>query len=135
MSPSGPRGVRWLHAPDAPDRRVAGRVLRSVCPRDKRPSKAISWARIGVSERTRTRLRCWGRAKPGLQDKKQSFTSYRVCWTRGAGTRCWKRTTESKGRKSVILAAAPGSVGTYTTTWRVGGKVVAHWSFYNGQGD
>lgn len=70
-----------------------------------------------------------------FQDRYRAFTRYRVCWTRGAGRRCWRRTTGSRGRKSVIFTAAPSSVGTYTATWYVAGTAVTRWSFYNGPGD
>ena len=68
-------------------------------------------------------------------DTYRSYTSYTVCWTRGAGRQCWHRTTARRKHKNVIFAAAPASVGTYRTTWYVNGRAVASWSFYNGIGD
>ena len=68
-------------------------------------------------------------------DTYRSYTSYSVCWTRGAGRHCWHRTTGRRKDKSVIFTAAPSSVGTYRTTWYVNGQAVASWTFYNAIGD
>lgn len=70
-----------------------------------------------------------------FRDYRRSYTRYRVCWTRGHGTRCWRRTTGKRGHASTIFTAAPGNVGTYVVTWSVRGRAVARWSFYNGVGD
>jgi hypothetical protein len=68
-------------------------------------------------------------------DAFRSGTEYRVCWTRGAGRRCWARTSARRGHPSTIFTAAPSSVGTYRTTWYVAGRPMASWTFYNGIGD
>jgi hypothetical protein len=68
-------------------------------------------------------------------DTYRSYTSYSVCWTRGAGRRCWHRTTGGRKHKSVIFTAAPSSVGTYRATWYVQSRAVASWTFYNAIGD
>jgi hypothetical protein len=68
-------------------------------------------------------------------DNYRSYTPYKVCWTKGTGTKCWHRTTGRRKHRSVIFTAAPSSVGTYRATWYVGGNVVAGWSFYNAIGD
>jgi hypothetical protein len=70
-----------------------------------------------------------------LTDTYRSDTPYTVCWTRGAGRRCWHRTTGRRKHKSVIFSAAPSSVGTYRTTWYVNARAVASWTFYNAIGD
>jgi|tagenome__1003787_1003787.scaffolds.fasta_scaffold20977140_3 hypothetical protein len=68
-------------------------------------------------------------------DNYRSYTSYKVCWTKGTGTRCWHRTTGRHKHKSVIFTASPSGIGTYRATWYVGGNAVAGWSFYNAIGD
>jgi hypothetical protein len=68
-------------------------------------------------------------------DAFRSYTSYRVCWTRGAGRRCWHRTTGGRKHKSVIFTAAPSNIGTYRATWYVESRAVASWTFHNGTGD
>lgn len=70
-----------------------------------------------------------------FRDSYRSFTPYRVCWTRGAGKRCWRSETGRRNRRAKIFAAAPSSVGTYRTTWYVSGHQVASWNFFNGVGD
>ena len=70
-----------------------------------------------------------------FRDSYRSYTRYRVCWTRGAGRRCWSGETGSRKVRDKIFTAAPSSVGTYNVTWYVGGKAVASWSFYNNVGD
>ena len=68
-------------------------------------------------------------------DTYRSHTAYRVCWSRGAGRRCWDRSTATRGHASRIFTAAPQNVGTYVVTWSVSGRAVARWSFYNDVGD
>jgi hypothetical protein len=71
-----------------------------------------------------------------FRDDVASRTRYRVCWARRA-TRphCWVRRTGRVGLTSKIFTAAPANVGVYVARWRVGGRVVASWRFYNGPGD
>jgi hypothetical protein len=52
-----------------------------------------------------------------FRDRAHARTRYRVCWTRGSGRRCWRRTTGAKGHRSRIFTAAPDHVGNYTATW------------------
>ena len=70
-----------------------------------------------------------------FRDNQRAGTRYKVCFTRGQGRRCLRRTTGSKARISRIFTAAPQNVGTYTATWYVAGKAVASWSWHNGAGD
>src|SRR4051794_15417243 len=43
-------------------------------------------------------------------DKNRAYNPYRVCWTRGHGTHCWRRTTGKRRHKSKVLVAAPENV-------------------------
>jgi hypothetical protein len=100
---------------------------------------------IGVNQisrpRRRSRDRGWtalhGRRRLNLVfiDTYRSYTSYTACWTRGAGRRCWHRTTGRRKHKSFIFTAAPSSVGTYRATWYVHSGAVASWTFDNAIGD
>jgi hypothetical protein len=70
-----------------------------------------------------------------FRDRRRANTPYRVCWSRKGRTRCWHRTTGQRGHFSQIFTPAPSHVGTFRVRWRVHGKIVASWSFYNGLGD
>lgn len=69
-----------------------------------------------------------------FKDSFRSETRYQVCYSKGDGRRCYKRTTGRKNRYSRVFFA-PNGVGNYTATWTVNGKRVARWSWYNGVGD
>jgi hypothetical protein len=72
-----------------------------------------------------------------FRDFGASFTPYRVCWRRSDSNhrRCWQSTTAQRGRRDRIFTAAPSTVGTFVVKWRVSGRLVARWTFYNGPGD
>lgn len=69
-----------------------------------------------------------------FRDSNRSYTAYKVCYSRGHGTACYRRTTGRAGHISRIFFT-PEGVGNYTARWYVRGRQVASWSWYNAIGD
>ena len=69
-----------------------------------------------------------------FRDTYRSYTPYKVCYSRGRGTACFRRTTGAVARTSRIFFAPPG-VGNYTARWYVRGGQVASWTWFNDVGD